>query len=64
LTIFVPAHKVTCASLLAVNLQPSKIISAFLNAREGEVARANMEQVRIKEGEREAFKARRAKEVR
>ncbi len=42
----------------------AKIILAFLNEREGEVERANMERVRIKEGEREATKARRAKEVR
>ncbi len=66
LTFFVPAHKVTCASLSlsAVNLRLSKIILAFLNAREGEVAWANAECVRIKKGEREAAKARRAKEVR
>jgi hypothetical protein len=50
--------------LLAVNLQPAKIILTFLNTREGEVARANAEPVRIKKGEREAAKARRAKEVR
>jgi hypothetical protein len=50
--------------LLAVNLRPEKIILAFLNAREGESAWANAERVRIKEGEREAAKARRAEEVR
>ncbi len=64
MTFFVPAHKVTCASLLAVNLRPAKIVLAFLNAREGEVARANAERVKIKEGEKEAAKARRAEEVR
>jgi hypothetical protein len=64
LTFFVPAHKVTCASLSAVNLRPAKIVSAFLNAREEEVAWANAEQVRIKEGEKEVAKARRSKEVR
>jgi hypothetical protein len=64
LTFFVPAYKVTCASLLAVNLRPENIILTFLNARGGEVARANAEQVRIKKGEREVAKARRAKEVR
>jgi hypothetical protein len=49
---FVPTYKVTCASLLAVNLQPAKINLAFLDARKGEVAWANAQRVRIEEGER------------
>ncbi len=50
--------------MLAVNLRPAQIISAFLNTREGEVAWANAERVMIKEGKREAAEARRAGEVR
>ncbi len=62
--LFVPTHKVKCASLSAVNLRPAKIISAFLDTREGEIAWANAEQVRIKEEGREAAEARRVEEVR
>ncbi len=64
MTFFVPAHKVTCASLLAVNLQPAKINFGIPKHKEGEVAQANVERVRNREGDREAAEARRAEEVR